>query len=375
MRKLNIGIVGGGLAGLCLAIQSAQQGHNVVLFEKDDYPKHKVCGEYISNESKDFLKRCGVDVDALGASTINKLIISAPNNTMLNSTLPLGGFGISRYTLDLALYNYALKIGVQVYVNCRVNEIVTKQDSFAIQTNSNEHQVDLAFGTFGKRSNLDIAWQRNFIQQKANKLNNYIGIKYHLKYNMARDLIALHNFEDGYAGISAIEDDKFCFCYLTKAHHLQTHKSIAAMEKEVLCKNPQLQHIFKHATFLYSEPLSISQISFEPKEQSIQNICLAGDAAGMITPLCGNGMSMALHASKLLADQIYSYSVGKISMQEMQTQYATKWRTHFSKRLAFGRFFQKLFGKSSTTNFAIGLLKRLPFAIKLLVKQTHGKAF
>jgi menaquinone-9 beta-reductase len=375
MRKLQIGIAGGGLAGLCLAIQCAQQGHTVLLFEKEDYPKHKVCGEYISNESKNFLKACGVDVNELGASSIDKLIISAPNSKTLESNLPLGGFGISRYTLDLALYNYAIKIGVHVYTNCKVSNIEKDDTHFFISTSINTHYVDLAIGCFGKRSNLDIAWQRNFVQQKANKLNNYIGIKYHLKYDMPKDVIALHNFEDGYAGISAIEDDQFCFCYLTKAHHLQTHKSIAAMEQAVLCKNPHLKNIFDKATFLYAEPLSISQISFDNKEQVLQHVCLAGDAAGMITPLCGNGMSMAMHASKLLALEIKKYSEGNLTLVQLQESYTNQWQQHFAKRLSFGRFFQKLFGKSSITNFTVGLLKRFPFAIKILVKQTHGEPY
>ncbi len=44
-------IIGGGLGGLCLAIQLARQGVEVILFEKNSYPQHKVCGEYISMES------------------------------------------------------------------------------------------------------------------------------------------------------------------------------------------------------------------------------------------------------------------------------------------------------------------------------------
>ena len=48
-------IIGGGLAGLCLAIQLAKNGHKIILFEKNQYPFHKVCGEYISMESWEFL--------------------------------------------------------------------------------------------------------------------------------------------------------------------------------------------------------------------------------------------------------------------------------------------------------------------------------
>ncbi|MBL0882546.1 MAG: FAD-binding protein, partial [Chitinophagaceae bacterium] len=56
----DIAIIGGGLAGLTLAIQSAKAGYRTILFEKESYPFHKVCGEYIRMESYDFLLRCEV---------------------------------------------------------------------------------------------------------------------------------------------------------------------------------------------------------------------------------------------------------------------------------------------------------------------------
>ena len=52
-------IAGGGIAGLCLANLLASSGKSVLLLEKEKYPFHKVCGEYISMESYDFLCRIG----------------------------------------------------------------------------------------------------------------------------------------------------------------------------------------------------------------------------------------------------------------------------------------------------------------------------
>ena len=55
-QPYDVAIIGGGLAGLSLAIQCASQNVSVVLFEKETYPYHKVCGEYISLESQPFLE-------------------------------------------------------------------------------------------------------------------------------------------------------------------------------------------------------------------------------------------------------------------------------------------------------------------------------
>ncbi len=108
-RTYQCAIVGGGLAGLCLAIQLADKGISVILFEKNSYPFHKVCGEYISMESWDFLNELGLSLDDLNLPRITELGISSENGFMLNTSLPLGGFGISRYSLDNYLYEIARK--------------------------------------------------------------------------------------------------------------------------------------------------------------------------------------------------------------------------------------------------------------------------
>ena len=77
---------------------------------------------------------------------------------------------------------------------------------------------------FGKRSNLDVKWKRDFLKQKPGKLNNYIGVKYHIKSDFPADTIALHNFKNGYCGISKVENDEHCLCYLTTAKNLKENQ-------------------------------------------------------------------------------------------------------------------------------------------------------
>ncbi|MCH5683888.1 NAD(P)-binding protein [Niabella sp. W65] len=103
----DIGIAGGGLAGVTAAIQLRKKGYAVALWEKNKYPFHRVCGEYISKESWNYLQSCGIDLPALELPEINKLEVSAPNGALLKSRLDLGGFGISRYRLDYLLYEEA----------------------------------------------------------------------------------------------------------------------------------------------------------------------------------------------------------------------------------------------------------------------------
>jgi flavin-dependent dehydrogenase len=372
----DVAIVGGGLAGLSLSIQLARSGYSVVLFEKEKYPFHKVCGEYISLESLDFIKRLGLDIEDMNLPIIKKLIVTSPNGKKLEQLLPLGGFGISRYTLDNALSRIAKDAGVKLFDETKVNDLVFKDDTFNISTSGSIVRSQVAAGTFGKRSNLDVKWLRDFIRNKKNKLNNYIGIKYHIQTDLPADTIALHNFKDGYCGVSKIEESKYCLCYLTTAENLKSNNnSIAELEKNVLQKNPFLKQIFSSATFLPGFPVTISQISFEKKSQVENNVLLIGDAAGMITPLCGNGMSMALHASKIAFNCIDNFLQKKISRQQMEYQYTKQWKHQFANRLRTGRMIQRLFGKQVLTNLFIVAVKPFPFVTRSLIRSTHGKGF
>lgn len=369
-------IIGGGLAGLCLSIQLSKEGHSVILFEKETYPFHKVCGEYISMESYPFLKSLGLPLSEMNLPFINHLQLSAPNGNLLQMPLPLGGIGISRFKLDAALKNIAEENGVIVFENTKVNVVDLVIDEYALETSNGFFRSRTCAGSFGKKSNLDVKWKRPFIKNENRKLNSYAGFKYHIKADLPADVIALHNFEDGYCGVSQIEDGKYCLCYLTHIDNLKkSGQSVAKMEENILAKNPFLKKIFAESEILFDRPVSISQISFLPKSRIHKGILLIGDAAGMISPLCGNGMSMAMHASKIAAGLLHRFLQGEISRNNMEELFVLKWEKAFSRRLKFGRWLQYFFGKAWVTNFFIGLLKKKPKLSTWLIRQTHGEPF
>ena len=372
----DLAVIGGGLAGLSLSIQIARAGYNVILIEKEKYPFHRVCGEYISNESWNFLESLGLDLRSLGLTHIKRLQVSDGSGNFFEQELPLGGFGISRFKLDHQLALLAKENKVTIYEQTRVNEISFTNNEFILTTTNGNFQAKLAAGSFGKRSNLDIKWKRSFAIAKNSKLNNYIGIKYHISYDFPDDLIALHNFKNGYCGISKIEDDKYCLCYLTTAGILQDSGSdVQRMEQTILSANPHLRKIFSECQVLWKEPVTISQISFDKKNLVQDHVLMIGDAAGMITPLCGNGMSMALHASKIAAEQIDNYLKNKITRDAMEQNYTSRWNKLFSSRMKAGRFLQKLMLNNWLIGLTIRIGKIFPGIMRFMIRQTHGRSF
>lgn len=374
-RSFDLAVAGGGLAGLSLAIQIAGQGYSVIVFEKDHYPVHKVCGEYISMESWNFLHDLGIDLSSMNLPRIKKIQISSPSGKSLEHKMPLGGFGISRYLLDQTLAQLATGAGALVMTNTRVNDIQFNDNSFNIQTSAGDFSASLAAGCFGKRSNIDVKWKRTFIQKKPDRLNNFVGVKYHIETDFPGDSIALHHFKDGYCGLVKIENGLYNLCYLTRATNLLTHGNIAAMERNVLMRNPFLKKIFSSSRFVTQSPVTISQISFAKKEQVEKHLLMIGDAAGMITPLCGNGMSMAFHASKILAEQMTRCLQGQINRKEMEDIYTRQWRKLFSSRLRMGRTIQKILIGERMSGILIGICRSFPFLLDPLIRRTHGNPF
>ena len=114
-------IIGGGLAGLCNAIHLSKFGKSVLLIEQNSYPKHKVCGEYISNEVLPYFNFLEVNPFDFGAVKINNFQLSTRKSNLISAKLPLGGFGISRYKLDLILSEKAKENGVVILQDTVLN--------------------------------------------------------------------------------------------------------------------------------------------------------------------------------------------------------------------------------------------------------------
>jgi menaquinone-9 beta-reductase len=363
-------IIGGGLAGLTAAIHLSKFGIQVTIIEKNSFPKHKVCGEYISNEVLPYLKSLDLDINSLYPTNISKLQFSTRNGKTIKTKLPLGGFGISRYVLDEYLYQKAISNRCQV-IQENAESIDFIDDEFTIITSNNIIlKSKIVIGAFGKRSNIDQKLNRKFIQQKS----PWLAVKAHYSGNFDTDLVGLHNFKGGYCGVSKVEKNKINVCYLADYETFKQFKNIDDYQKNILSKNPNLKEILENSTLLFDKPLTISQISFEEKKAVENHILMIGDTAGLIHPLCGNGMAMAIHSAKIVSELIEKYYKNKIiSRTELENQYLIQWNFNFKKRLKTGRLLANILQKPKLSAVLMQLLIIFPFLLSIIIKKTHGK--
>lgn len=363
-------VIGGGLAGLVSSYLLAKAGQEVLLVEKKTYPFHRVCGEYLSNEVLDFLKRENLMPSEFDLPRIDTFLFSDTSGKSVSTPLGLGGFGISRYVLDDFLFQKVKENGGKVKTGLQVESVLfdEKENQFALELAGGETlEADYVVGAYGKRSKLDKVLDRDFIKKRS----PYIGVKYHIKTDFNRETVALYNFEGGYCGLNAIEGGKSNLCYLGNRDHLREYGSIEAMEREILWKNPSLKSFFTESEFLFEKPEVINEINFERKDAVENHILMAGDSAGLITPLCGNGMAMAIQSGKLAAESILTGG----SRKEVERNYDTSWRSLFQRRLWLGRKVQTLFGTNQASTFTRKLIQNVPFIAKQIIKNTHGKPF
>lgn len=370
MNSSQVIIIGGGLAGWVSAIHLARAGIEVLLIEKKEFPFHKFCGEYLSREVLPYLESLGLFPEKLGAKKIQRFRLSSHTGKYVEAKLPLGGLGIRRYSLDAYLAESAQDLGVNLISPQEVRKISFEQGiHHVLCKDKSSYSAPILIGAYGKRSILDKNLDRDFMKASS----AYIGVKYYFEYEFPEDLVALHNFQGGYCGMSRMEDGSLNMCYLSKKGPLTQTGSISELEQQVLAQNPYIEQVLNKGKKLLAKPLVISNISFEAKELIKDHVLMCGDSAGMIFPLAGNGMAMSIHGAKILSELILDFFQQKISRIQLEQAYETKWRKTFSSRLAWGRQLQPAMGHNILSSLAVSGLRLMPHILKYIIKQTHGK--
>mgnify|MGYP000678150183 FL=1 len=362
-------IIGGGLGGLCSALHLSLSGLKVLLIEKNGFPKHKVCGEYISNEVLPYLNSLGFNPFEFGAKNITDFTLSTPGSRSISTTLPLGGFSISRFCIDAELAKKVQKAGATITQET-VTNISFTNDQFKVETKDKTYHAPIAVGAFGKRSNMDVKLNRAFIKRKS----PFLGVKAHYKGTFPDTAVGLHNFDGGYCGVSKVETNNLNICYLADFENFKKYKNVADFQENVLSKNTFLRDILNNAELVFEKPLTISQVSFERKNPVENHIIMVGDSAGMIHPLAGNGMGMAIRSAQLASERIVDFSNGKIATRsQLETNYTKAWNNEFSARLRSGHIIARLFRLGWFSEFLMILLNLFPFVLPYIIKGTHGK--
>lgn len=366
-------IVGAGLAGCSAAIQLAKQGIQVLLLEQARYPTHRLCGEFLSVEVIAAFAQLGIleTVREAGAHPIRRAVLTTSAGISFQSELPGTALGLSRYRLDQILFERSRLVGAACKDGTSVKAIGgSLRDGFAVSTSQGDFKGRMVIGAFGKRSALDRSLKRDFVQRRS----PWVACKAHYTGLNLPNVIELHAFPGGYCGLSQIEAGQINVCWI--AHERVLKSATCAEDRlapEALFKNPALADRLRSMQ-RRSASQSLAQISFAIKDKFDGDLLMMGDSGGMITPLCGDGMAMALRSAELGVPLVVKRLQGHLSQSEFKVQYEAAWSQEFKLRLQLGRLMHTLFIQPALASAGVNLCCLFPAFGDWMIRSTRGKS-
>ncbi len=307
-------IVGGGPAGTSAAISAARSGARVLLLERGRFPRHKVCGEFVSAESlgllTDFLDsdHAALLHDAVRISQARVFL----DGRILRTNIDPAAASIARLDLDAALWHSAEAAGVDARQQVTAQSI-SGTGPFHVVTTAGEFQARALIDASGRWSNLRLASQ-NPIPEK------WLGIKAHFGEAAVEPSVDLYFFEGGYCGVQPVSLNREPSSRGRVNASAMVRADVASTLPEVFARHPALHERSRRWTRL-SDPVSTSPLIFRNPLPEHDGILMVGDAAGFVDPFVGDGISLALRSGTLAAGCLTPFFSGEASLSDAVSSY------------------------------------------------------
>lgn len=369
-------IIGAGLAGSAIATALAGRGWDVLLVERDHFPRHKVCGEFISPEAQATLAALGLKgvVAELQPVPIQQARLVTREGLTLNLSLPGYAWGVSRYTLDAALATAAQQRGAQLYTETTVLRYESCEDEYAVHLRGKEGLNTVrarALIAAAGRHTLASLPPRLRVQGRARPR---VGVKGHFIGVAMPAAVEIFFFPGGYAGVSPIEKGEVNLCLLADyTAFARAGRQVESMLAAAARWNPALGRRLAGGVLLPGTGVAVAPVDTGRAATPWDEIACLGDSAAMIPPLCGDGMAMALRSAELCAPLADAYLRGALSLAGWAEQYCRLWQREFAGRLRTGRALEWALGQPLLANGLIRLGQVAPPLARYLVQATRGK--
>jgi flavin-dependent dehydrogenase len=348
-------IIGGGPAGTAAAITAARAGGRVLLLERGRFPRHKVCGEFISPEGVTLLAGLGLDDLVHRALRIARARIFA-ETSIAEATLSPAAAAISRYQLDHALWCLA----AEARAHCRQQveaRAIRGSGPFAVETSEGEATAGAVINASGRWSNL----RRSQLARRQGE--KWVGWKAHFREPVPASSVDLYFSPGGYCGVQPLGDGHVNACAMVRAANADSMEKVLALHPRLSERSRAWQQV--------SETMATSPLVFAPPEAEEGGVLFAGDAAGFIDPFVGDGISLALRSGMMAASALFEVWAGKRSGAEAAAAYRNQYEQELRPLFRNAGWLRRLTSAPRALHRPLMAVLRLPRVTSFLIGKTR----
>lgn len=303
MSSRPIEIIGGGLAGLSLGLALRQRGAPVTLSEAGEYPRHRVCGEFIAGLSDATVTRLGLGPFLHDALLHHELAWFHAGKLVRRQRLPSPARALSRHRLDARLAGAFVEAGGQLHLRSRVSGEKTKPGR--------------VFTTGRRRSS-----------------SPWLGLKIHARHLPLHRDLELHLGANAYIGLTRVEDDRVNVCGLFRRRELVAKGPALILAYLQAAGLGALAGRLAGADFDEASFSAVAAVDFDRHVPATAGRVALGDACAMIPPFTGNGMAMAFQSAEVALDPLLAYAHGAAEWPQTCAAIQAALRHRFRLRLA-----------------------------------------
>jgi 2-polyprenyl-6-methoxyphenol hydroxylase-like FAD-dependent oxidoreductase len=341
-----ITIIGGGLAGLTLGIGLRQRDIPVTLREAGAYPRHRVCGEFISGRGQGTLERLGLRalVTRAGAIPAQTTAFFSARAASAVRKLSEPAISISRYSLDDLLAKQFQQLGGELLLNERWR--------------AGEFTEGIIRATGRRAQAREGGWR-------------WFGLKVHARNVSLMADLEMHLSSSGYLGMSRLPGGEVNICGLFRR---PAHAPEAPPRwQEALRGEPGTPRDarLREAVFDEDSFCSVAGLALQPRQAGALSECALGDAVTMIPPVTGNGMSMAFESAEIAIEPLVAYSEGRLSWPQARDNIARRCDETFAPRLAWAAWVQRFLFMPRLHTAMVLLVPRVSPLWRLLLEKTR----
>lgn len=360
--SFDLAVIGAGPGGSTAAITAARLGGNVVLIESGEFPRQKVCGEFVSAESLDVLRDllCEVaEADHIlrAAPVIDRARLFLAGREVQTTVRP-PALSIPRYELDRLLWQAAQQAGARTIGNCEVREI-EGNGPFRLVTATGEVHAASVIVAAGR-------WSRFRPAISIPEGPKWVGLKAHFHEPQAARSTDLYFFNRGYCGVQPMADDIVNACAMVRSDRAKTLDEVLALHPALAGRSRNWRPV--------THPVSTAPLIYRAPEPVRGNLIFVGDAAAFIDPFVGDGISIALRTGRLAAREVMPGTHDPNSLGAAVARYRSLYNDRFTPLIRAAARIRTLLSCPLPV-LAVGLpLLRLPGVLPFIIRKTRHVA-